>query len=330
MNNLIAEVGSVHDGSFGNALRLIHLAKYCGATAVKFQTHIAAEETIVDAPSPHYFSTEPRYQYFERTSFTLDQLHKLRTESQKIGISFISSPFSILAASLLADLHVDYIKIPSGEVTNIPLIEYISNLGIPTILSTGMSNWIEIDSAVSVLKNKVPLTVLQCTSLYPCPPSQVGLNILEELRLRYGPDISVGLSDHTDTMTAGPAAAVLGATTIEKHLTFSRMMYGSDAPNAMEPDKFSLYASMVREAWQMSISPVDKDDISPFLDMKHVFEKSIVSKHSLPAGHRLTFDDLSFKKPSIGFSPSMYTILIDRILAKPIPQDHFFTEDDLQ
>ena len=179
---IIAEIGSVHDGSFGNALKLIECASQCGADAVKFQTHIAEAETLTNAPSPSYFSQESRYDYFSRTSFSLSQWIKLKEEASKYNISFLSSPFSIEAIEILQKVGVFGYKIPSGEVTNIPLLEAVSLTRKPVFLSSGMSNWEELDQAVNILGKNCELTIFQCSSIYPCPPEKVGLNVLLEMK----------------------------------------------------------------------------------------------------------------------------------------------------
>ncbi len=235
-NMLIAEIGSVHDGSFGNALKLIEAAASCGADAVKFQTHIAEAETLKDAPMPPYFKGEPRFAYFRRTGFSLDQWRALRAKAGEHQVVFLSSPFSLEAVDLLEEVGVDSYKVPSGEVSNLPLLERIAATGKPALLSSGMSDWAELDAAVEALRAGGPITVLQCSSAYPCPPEQVGLNVIAEMRQRY--DLPVGFSDHTNGPAAAIAAAALGATVVEKHFTFSRLMYGSDAANGMEPDDF--------------------------------------------------------------------------------------------
>ena len=215
---LIAEIGSVHDGSFGNACKLIELAGVCGADAVKFQTHIADAETLINAPSPNYFKSESRFDYFKRTSFNKDQWIELKKLSESCGLIFLSSPFSIEAAELLESLNVKVYKIPSGEITNIPLLEKIASFKKPVFLSSGMSNWKELDIAFSIFNDHCELTIMQCSSMYPCPPENIGLNVLQELQQRYG--CPVGFSDHSLGFAAPIAAAALGATVIEKHFTF--------------------------------------------------------------------------------------------------------------
>jgi len=316
---IIAEIGSVHDGSFGNALRLIDAAAAAGADAVKFQTHIAEAESLADAPAPGYFNAEPRLAYFKRTGFTPEQWKKLARHAEGEKVTFLSSPFSLEAVDLLEDVGVSAYKVPSGEVTNVPLLERIARTRKPALLSSGMSNWAELDRAVAVLKPACELTVLQCSTAYPCPPEKVGLNVIGEMRKRYG--AAVGFSDHTLSFAAALAAAALGATVIEKHFTFSRLMYGSDAQHSMEPENFKTFCSALREVWRMNASPVDKNDMRPYAEMKRIFEKSVVAARDLKAGTRLSADMLAFKKPGDGIPASEYRSVIGRTLREDVPAD---------
>lgn len=327
MTKIIAEIGSVHDGSFGNAQKLIEAAAEAGADAVKFQTHIAEAETLASAPSPGYFSAEPRMAYFKRTGFSLDQWHQLAAHAKEHGVTFLSSPFSLEAVDLLEEIGISAYKIPSGEVSNIPLLEKIAKLGKPVLLSSGMSNWKEIDQAVSVLCEACPTTVMQCSSAYPCQPEQVGLNVITEMAARYG--LPVGYSDHTMGMAAPLAAVTLGAVVIEKHFTFSRLMYGSDAKHSMEPTEFKLLVECIRDVETMLKSPVDKSDASPYADMKRIFEKSVITSRDISAGEIFTIDMLAFKKPGDGIPASEYSRVIGRRAVTSLPVDHKITEGDL-
>jgi N,N'-diacetyllegionaminate synthase len=323
---LIAEIGSVHDGSFGNAGKLIEAAAACGADAVKFQTHIAEAETLADAPAPAYFKGEPRLAYFRRTGFTLEQWKGLRDIAAANRVQFLSSPFSIEAVDLLEAVGVGAYKIPSGEVSNIPLLRHVAATRKPVLLSSGMSSWTELDAAVAVLRDGGPVTLMQCTSAYPCPPERVGLNVLHEMRARY--TLPVGFSDHTTGAAAALAAAAFGARVIEKHFTFSRRMYGSDAANSMEPDDFQAMARCIKEIDRMLAHPVDKNDIGPYAEMKRVFEKSIVATAAFPAGKVLEMADLAFKKPGDGIPAAHYASLIGRRLVRAVARDHKFHEAD--
>ena len=322
---IIAEIGSVHDGSFGNAKKLIECAAMNGANAVKFQTHISEAETTKYASSPSYFNSESRFEYFLRTGFSKDQWLDLRKTCLLNNVEFLSSPFSLEAVDLLEEIGLNIYKIPSGEVTNIPLLEKISNLGKPVFLSSGMSNWEELDRAVSVFKKKCKLTIMQCSSIYPCPPEKVGLNILSEIRERYQCDI--GFSDHTEGIAAPIAAAALGASVIEKHFTFSKQMYGSDAKHSMEPNEFKEMTKAINETWRMIQFKVDKNNLKDVLEMKDIFEKSIVAKHKLTSGTILKASDLAFKKPGTGISASKMLEVIGMKLKKDMEVDELLAEE---
>jgi N,N'-diacetyllegionaminate synthase len=324
---IIAEIGSVHDGSFGNACKLVEAAAAAGVDAVKFQTHIAAAETLRNAPMPPYFKGEPRFEYFTRTAFSVEQHRALSDLCHENKVEFISSPFSLEAVDLLEAVGVGTYKIPSGEVTNIQLLDHVAATKKPVLLSSGMSDWQELDAAVAVLRKGGPLTILQCTSAYPCPPERVGLNVLAEMRERYG--LPIGFSDHTLGPAAAFAAAALGADVIEKHFTFSRLMYGSDAANSMEPAEFKEFCHGLRDIWTMRRSPVDKSDLTPYRDMKRIFEKSVVTATDLPAQHRLTEGDMAFKKPGDGIPAAAWRQLIGRQLRHALPADTKISEEDL-
>ena len=326
---VIAEVGSVHDGSFGNAQKLIDAAAGCGVDAVKFQTHIAAAETLRDAPMPPYFEGEPRYEYFERTGFNREQWKVLKAHCQENTVEFLSSPFSIEAVELLEAIGVVRYKVPSGEVTNLPLLEVIAQTGKPMLLSSGMSSWAELDEAVNtILRRHDRLTVLQCTSEYPCPYEEVGLNVMLAMRERYG--LPVGLSDHTLTHYAALAAVTLGASVIEKHLTFSRRMYGSDARHSLEPDEFADLVQGIRAIETMLASPVDKDATAARLqEMKDIFQKSVVSLVDIPAGAVITAAMVGVKKPGTGIPARRLPEIIGRVAQRDILKNQLLSEEDL-
>lgn len=325
---LIAEVGSVHDGSFGNAQKLIEAAAAHGADAVKFQTHLAAAETLRDAPMPPYFKGEPRFEYFERTSFSTEQWRALKRHCEAQGAEFMSSPFSAEAVDLLEEVGIERYKIPSGEVTNLPLLEAAARTGKTILLSSGMSSWQELDAAVdTVLRYNSDLVVLQCTSEYPCPYEQVGLNVMLEMKARYGKP--VGLSDHTLTPYASLAAVTLGAAVIERHFTFSRLMYGSDAKHSLEPGEFAGLVAGIRAIETMLQHPVDKGSAERFRSMKETFEKSLVSLQPIPSGAEITAAVIGIKKPGTGISAARYGEILGRRAARDIPADKVLGEEDI-
>ena len=210
-NMLIAEIGSVHDGSFGNALKLVEAASACGADAVKFQTHIAEAETLKDAPMPPYFKGEPRFAYFRRTGFSLDQWRALRAKAQEHRVAFLSSPFSLEAVDLLEEVGVECYKIPSGERSaTCRCSRGYRRLASPFLPSSGMSDWRELDAVVETLRPGGPITVLEMQARpIPARPSRSASTCSPRLRQRY--DLPVGFSDQTTGPAAAIAAAALGA-----------------------------------------------------------------------------------------------------------------------
>jgi N,N'-diacetyllegionaminate synthase len=323
--SIIAEAGMNHDGSLGNAIRMAEVAAECGADAVKFQLHDATAETTRDAPAPPYFRHESRWEYFERTSFSDEQWATLKEACDQTGIEFLCSVFSLEALWRLETLGVRRHKIPSGEVTNLELIRAAAVTGKPVLLSSGMSSWGELDAAVDAAGAEV--TVLQCTSAYPTPPERVGLNLLNQLRERYGKP--VGFSDHSVGPNACLAAVALGATVIEKHFTLSKELYGPDAALALEPHELEELCDGVREIEAMLASPVDKDDVEPYEEMKEVFEKSVVTTREIPAGAVIERDMLAAKKPGTGIPARMLPEVIGRKARIDIAADTVLTEDVL-
>lgn len=328
---IIAEIGNTHEGSLGLAKCFLKAAAECGVDAVKLQTHIFEAESLPNAPNPPYFKDESRQEYFERTSFDLGQYRILKKYcEEELGVEFLSSPFSLEAVDLLQELGVKTYKIPSGEVNNIPLLEKLAATGKQALLSSGMSSWKELDEAVQVFRDAGALdklVLLQCTSEYPCPPEQAGLNVMLEMKQRYG--IEVGYSDHTLGIAVPLTAAVLGATVVEKHFTLSRKMYGSDARNSTEPEEFKHLVQSIRDAEKALSSKVTKDEkVKSLGQMKLTFEKSIVSSAPLAAGTAIAAEHLAFKKPGDGIPAREYKQLVGKRLSRGVGKDHKFTRED--
>lgn len=321
---IIAEIGNTHEGSVGLAKQFIKAASDCGVNAVKFQTHIFEAESLSSAPNPPYFKDETRKEYFERTAFNLEQYKILKNFAEKeCSVDFLSSPFSIEAVDLLLDAGVKTFKVPSGEVSNLPLIEYLAEKAEWVILSSGMSSWLELNTAIEILIDKCKLTVLQCTSEYPCLPENAGLNVMIEIRNRF--NVSVGFSDHTIGIGVPIAAVVLGAAVIEKHFTLSKLMYGSDAKNSTEPKDFRDLVSEIRAVEKVLFNHIDKDvKVGELQQMKLIFEKSIVAKRDITNGTVIEFEDLAFKKPGAGIPASEFRSLIGKKINFNLLKDDAF------
>lgn len=322
---IIAEIGMNHDGSFGNAIRLIEEAKNSGVNAVKFQLHISEAESLLNAPNPPYFKLEKRFEYFNRTSFTINEWKRLKEYAHNLGLYFIVSPFSHKAVDQLEKINIDAYKIASGETTNLPLLEYINSKNKPVLLSSGMSNWEEINKAIEALKENL-IVLFQCSSQYPCLPEEFGLNIIKEMIVKY-PELIIGYSDHTLDNYSSIAALMIGAKVFEKHFTLSKKMYGADAKFSFEPEEMIIYVEGLEVISKALKNPVDKDDLSKYKDMKLVFEKSIVASSDLKRGNTLEFKDLAFKKPGDGIRADMYKKIIGQKLIKDVNKDEKILND---
>lgn len=328
---IIAEIAQAHDGSLGAAHAYIDAAARAGADAIKFQTHIASAESTPSEPWRVKFSQQDstRYEYWQRMEFTEDQWFGLKQHADERGLQFLSSPFSIEAVQLLTRVGVACWKIASGEVSNTPMFERMAQTGLPILLSTGMSPLSEIDAAVERVKSfNLPLTVLQCTSMYPTPPEKLGLNLIPFFRERYG--CGVGLSDHSGTIYAGLAAAMLGAEVIEVHLTFSREMFGPDVPVSITTTELRQLVDGVRFIENARTHPVDKDSMaSDLMGMRKLFTKSVVVRVPLAAGTVLCPEHLTGKKPGTGIPAERMVELFGRVLRRDVTADQILLEDDL-
>jgi N-acetylneuraminate synthase len=329
---VIAEVAQNHDGSLGAAHAYIDAVARAGADAVKFQTHLAAAESTPGEPWRVRFSPqdETRYDYWKRVEFTAQQWRGLAEHARQKGLEFLSSPFSPEAVEILEPLQMRAWKVGAGEITNLPLIERIARTGQPVILSTGVASWEDLDRAVEAVRRfDTPVAVMQCTTLYPCPPERLGLNVLAELRERYG--CPVGLSDHSGTIYAGLAAAALGADLIEVHVTLSRECFGPDVVAAVTTAELRQLVEGARFLEKALAHPVDKDAVAGELaEMRRIFTKSVVARRDLQAGERLTEQDLAAKKPGTGIPAARLLDLLNRRLRRAVAADSLLSEEDLE
>ena len=214
-------------------------------------------------------------------------------------------------------LGVNLYKVPSGELTNLPLLERLKKTKKHIILSTGMSNYFEIDQAVKTLKKN--FSILQCSSIYPCPSSKVGLNVYENLKKKY--KCEIGYSDHTLDFSSAFAFAANGASIIEKHFVLSKKLYGSDAKHSMEPKEFKFYVHTIKDIWKIKKTKIDKNNLYPFRKMKKIFEKSIVTKDKISKNTKISFKHLNFKKPGDGIRADKYKKILGKKLKVNLKKD---------
>lgn len=329
---VIGEVAQSHDGSLGMAHAFVDAIAAAGADAVKFQTHIASEESTPQEPWRIKFSPQDasRYQYWQRMEFTKDQWLGLKQHADDAGLLFLSTPFSERAADILAEIGMKVWKVASGEVGNLPLLKQLVASRDPVILSSGMSDWEELDKAVELVRaNGNPLAVLQCTSSYPCPPERVGLNLLEEIRQRY--DLPAGLSDHSGNIYAGLAAVTLGAEVLEVHVALSREMFGPDVPASVTTTELRQLVDGARRIEKMLASPVNKQRMAHELEpLRNLFTKSVVAGADLSAGTQLKREHLKLKKPGTGLTASHLPELVGRKLRRDLKKDEFLLLQDVE
>jgi N,N'-diacetyllegionaminate synthase len=329
---IIGEVAQTHDGSLGQAHAFIDAIANAGADAVKFQTHIAAAESTPQEPWRIKFSPQDdtRYEYWQRMEFTKEQWARLKEHADERGLLFLSSPFSMQAVELLDEIGMSVWKIASGEVNNLPLLNRIIATKNPVILSSGMSDWSELDEAVGQVRAaQNPLAVLQCTSAYPCPPEKIGLNMLEVLKDRY--DCPTGLSDHSGNIFAGLAATTLGAEVLEIHVTLSREMFGPDVAVSVTTGELRQIVDGVRSIEKMTANPVEKEAIAEELaPLRQIFTKSIYASSFLPAGTVLDNGNLQLKKPGTGIPAAQLPNLIGLKLRRSLQPDELLLLEDIE
>ena len=329
---IIGEVAQAHDGSLGLAHAFIDAIANAGADVVKFQTHIAAAESTATEPWRVKFSPqdESRYAYWKRMEFTEDQWIELKRHADERGLLFLSSPFSVEAVELLERVGVAAWKIASGEIGGSMMFERMAATKLPLFLSTGMSTLQEIDRAVEQIKSRrLSLTVLQCTTAYPCPPEKVGLNLIPLFRERYR--TPVGLSDHSGTIYPGLAAVTLGVSVLEVHVTLSREMYGPDVSSSVTVAELRQLVEGVRFIERMKANPVDKDGLAAELQpLRRLFGKSIVARTGLPAGTVLKEEHLAVKKPGHGLAEDKLSLVLNRKLRVALPADALILEEHLE
>lgn len=328
---VIAEIAQAHDGSLGTAHAYIDAVSAAGADAIKFQTHIAAAESTPEEPWRVKFSQQDktRYDYWKRMEFTEEQWAALREHANESGLIFLSSPFSIEAVDLLTRVGVPAWKVASGEVNNTVMLDHMAQTGLPILLSTGMSPFSEIDEAVHWAKEGgAPIAVFQCTTAYPCPPDQVGANLIPVLRDRYA--VPIGLSDHSGTIYPSLAAAAVGIDALEVHIAFTRETFGPDLEASITTTELKKLVEGVRFIEAMNENPVDKDDVAEGLaQLRSMFTKSLVTLCDLEAGQVLEENHLVLKKPGWGIAASRLPELVGRRLARSLPADSLLTEEDL-
>lgn len=318
---IIAEAGVNHNGDETLALKLVDAAADAGADVIKFQTFDAAALAAADAPKAAYQkvgdTAASQLEMLKRLELSHAAHIRVAEHCRARGIEFLSTAFDFASlAFLISEIGLKRVKIPSGEITNGPLVRQIAETGLPVILSTGMADMDEIGDALAVLEkgwqgkpppeNKV--TVLHCTTDYPAAMKDVNLTAMQTIGAHF--DVPVGYSDHTLGTTIALAATALGARVIEKHFTLDRTMDGPDHAASLEPGEL---ADMVRAIRDVEVALGDgiKRPTDIELQNRLVARKSLVAARPIAAGHKLGADDLTAIRPGGGLSPMRYWDLLD-------------------
>ena len=326
---IIAEAGVNHNGDLELARKMVVAAKEAGADYVKFQTAIPELVISTVAPKAEYQkettgADESQLEMCRKLHLPLSDYAGLKSYCDEVGIGFMSTPFDLVSIDCLAELDMDYWKIPSGEITNLPYLRKIAGKGGRVILSTGMSVLSEVEDAVKILEDggisRDNIILLHCTTQYPTPFSSVNLRAMQSLAT-LGCH-SVGYSDHTQGISVPVAAVALGASVIEKHFTLDRTLPGPDQKASLEPQELRQMVDEIRQV-ELALGSPEKlvDDVErPNIE---VARKSIVAARPIKKGEIFTEENITVKRPGSGISPMLW----DKIIGTPSPQS--FSPDQL-
>lgn len=328
---IIAEIGVNHGGDLERAVSLVHLAKEAGADYAKFQTFKAENLVCADATRAEYQERncggdESQLQMLRRLELKPEDFNILARECREAGIGFLSSPFDIESADFLAGLDMNYWKIPSGEVTNLPMLERIALYGGPVIMSTGMCDIDEVRQAVKVLTDngveREAIYLLHCNTQYPTPAEDVNLCAMEQLAtLGCG---GVGFSDHTEGVAVPIAAVARGAKIIEKHFTYDKNAAGPDHRASADPEEFKAMTEAIRIV-EKAVGSAEKHVTPSERSNLNVARKSIVARKPIRAGETFTVRNVTVKRPGTGISPMRWYQVIGQKASRDFNTDDLIT-----
>lgn len=329
---IIAEAGVNHNGDINLAKKLIAAAADAGADLVKFQTFTAKNLVSASAPKAEYQKKtteggESQLEMIRKFELSREDHTVLIEECRANGIGFFSTAFDFQSFDLLTELGcLEQIKIPSGELTNLPLLRYMSRLGKPLMLSTGMANLGEIEAAIEAIEvagtPRHMITVLHCTTEYPTPMEEVNLRAMVALKKAFG--VNTGYSDHTPGIVIPVAAVALGATIIEKHFTLDRNLPGPDHKASLEPRELKEMVEGIRNVERALGDGVKRPSASE-LKNKPIARKSLVAIRPISAGEVFSAENMGAKRPGTGLSPMLWDSIVGRIATKNFNIDEMIT-----
>lgn len=313
---VIAEAGVNHNGDPALAQRLVDAALEAGADAVKFQTFSAEQLATADAPKAAYQAeatdpAESQLDMLRRLELTRDVYRALHAYCRSRNILFLATPFDEGSADFLHELGMEAIKVPSGEITNLPLLAHVARKRKPMIVSTGMATLEEVDGAVRVIRREGcgEIALLHCVSNYPAAAADANLRAMRTMSDAF--NLPAGYSDHTLGMEVALGAAALGACIIEKHLTLDRALPGPDHRASLEPEEFKDLVRGIRIV-ESALGHGRKEPAPSEASTAKVARRSLVAARDLPAGAVLEEGDIACRRPGTGLPPALRDSLIGR------------------
>ncbi|MDD5773372.1 MAG: N-acetylneuraminate synthase [bacterium] len=334
---IIAEAGVNHNGDMSIARKLIDAAAGAGADAVKFQT-FKTEKLVNRSANKAKYQIEntgengSQFEMLKKLELSYANFKELYAYAVKRNIMFMSTPFDEESADMLNTLGVKIFKIPSGEISNKPLIQHVASKKKPIILSTGMSYLGEVEKAINWIneiwgrfKKRPQLTLLHCVSNYPALVEDSNLSVMKTMRKAF--TLPVGYSDHTMGVEISVAAAALGAAVIEKHFTLSRNMKGPDHKASLEPNELKAMVNAIRNV-EKAIGDGIKRPVKNEKNTRNIARKSIVSARDIKAGNIIASDDILIKRPGNGIQPEFKEIIIGMEIKRNITIDSIITWED--
>lgn len=328
---IIAEAGVNHNGDPGLARELIRVAAEAGADIIKFQTFRAEALVTARAEKAAYQAKataqgESQLDMLRRLELPPEEFFRLAQYAQEQGIGFLSTPFDLESLALLARMELPLIKIPSGEITNLPYLRELAAHNWDVVLSTGMSEPAEVEAALRVLEaaGKPPsaVTLLHCTTEYPAPPDQVNLRAMRSMREAFPRCAGVGYSDHTQGIDVALAAAALGASVLEKHFTLDKSLPGPDHKASLCPEELRAMVRGVRNI-TLALGSARKEVVPVERANRLLVRKSIVAARDIAAGEILSAENLTTKRPGTGLSPMHWDDVIGKRAVRAIRRDEF-------
>lgn len=333
---IIAEAGVNHNGDIECAKRLIECAAKAKADYVKFQTFVAVKNIDTQAKKASYQiknskdELESQLEMVQKLELSREDHEILKKHCEANNIGFLSTAFDFESVNILVDLGQDFFKIPSGEITNFPLMRKISALPGKKIISTGMSTMADIEQAIEVLENsgtkRSDLIILHCNTQYPTPMEDVNLSAMNTIKNAF--KVNIGYSDHTLGIEVPIAAVAMGAKLIEKHFTLDRTMIGPDHAASLEPNELIQMVQSIRNIEKALgdglkiLSPSEKENVK-------IARKSVFYNQNLNAGTVIELEHLIMKRPGDGTSPSKIDEIVGRKIIRDVDKDEFFKWSDL-